>query len=76
MGLTMFGLLLIGLGWFVQLITMEKKNPKINMWFLVSYIVGAFLLIFDSISTNAFMSALLNAVTVFAATGVLLKSNK
>lgn len=72
----MFGLLFIALGWFVQVVSMEKKNPKINLWFLVSNIIGTALLILDSISANAFMPALLSAISIFAATGVLLKLNK
>lgn len=76
MGLTMFGLLFIALGWFVQVVSMEKKNPKMNLWFLVSNIIGTFLLILDSISANFFMSALLYAIVVFSATGVLLKAHK
>lgn len=76
MGLTLFGSLFIALGWVVQVVSMEKKNPKINLWFLVSNIIGSALLILDSISANGFMSALLSAISVFAATGVLLKLNK
>ena len=72
----MFGLLFIALGWFVQFISMEKKNPKINMWFLVSYIVGVFILIFDSISANTFITLILHLIAVLAATGVLLKLSK
>lgn len=72
----MFGLLFIALGWFVQVVSMEKKNPKINLWFLVSNIIGTLLLILDSITVNAFMTALLYAIAAFSATGVLLKLNK
>ncbi len=72
----MFGLLFIALGWIVQVVSMENKNPKINLWFLVSNIIGTFLLILDSISANGLISALLSAISIFAATGVLLKLNK
>lgn len=72
----MFGLLFIALGWFVQVVSMDAKNPKINLWFLVSNIIGTFLLIMDSIAANAFMTTLLYAITVFSATSILLKLNK
>lgn len=76
MNMTMFGLTIIALGWVIQFASIEKKNQSLNLWFLVGNIVGTLLLILDSISTNAFMSALLYAATIFAATGVLLKLNK
>lgn len=76
MGLAIFGLTAITLGWLVQFGSCSKKKPQITMWFLVFYILGVLLLILDAISSNNYMSALLNAASVFAATGVLLKTHK
>lgn len=69
--LSVIGLSIIVIAWFAQLLSM--KNRKISKWFVLLYIAGVCVLVYDGYSSGMFELAAANAVSMAVAFLVLFR---
>ncbi|MDD5331360.1 MAG: hypothetical protein PHE43_00875 [Candidatus Nanoarchaeia archaeon] len=73
MELSLIGLIVLVLGWIIQLIHSWKNNHEIRQWFLIFYMVGVGLLVIDGFQNNLKELAILNLVSLIVAGLILLR---
>lgn len=71
--MTVLGLILIVLGWLIQL---ASKGKEVKVGFVLTYAVGVALLAFDGFRTGLADLAALNSISFIAAMAVLYKTRR
>lgn len=74
--MTIFGyiaLLMIVAGWAIQFVSTTRKNPQLNISFVLLYTIGVFILVFDSMSAGQISVGLLNLSAAVVSAAVLYK---
>ena len=71
--LALIGLIIIVLAWMIQLVVLikDKKSRKIHNCFVISYIIGALILVYDGFTGGVASLAIANLLTVMIAGLVL-----
>ncbi|MFA5349521.1 MAG: hypothetical protein WC309_04115 [Candidatus Paceibacterota bacterium] len=72
-GLVILGLVLIVLGWALQVFFAYKGEREIHMLFLICYALGTFVLALDGFLGSLWLPAVLNTLTLIGAALVIKK---
>ena len=67
------GLILIMLAWFIQLVFLFKNKREIHPLFVIAYMLGVLLLVYESWKTNGISASKYEIITLIAAPIVLVK---
>ncbi len=73
--LSILGLSIVSIAWIIQFFGMNKRR-EISKAFLITYVVGVLFLIVDAYNSKRVDIAIINAVALLLATGVLYKFSK
>jgi len=72
---TLIGLTIVSLGWLIQAIYSWKGRKDVQDWFLVLYLIGVAVLIFDGFVNDLAGMAILNLASFVFALIVWMKVN-
>lgn len=73
--LSILGLSIVSIAWIIQFFGMNKRR-EISKAFLITYVVGVLFLIVDAYNSKRVDIAIINAVALLLAAGVLYKFSK
>ncbi len=73
MGLTIIGLVLIVIGWAIQVFFTYRGDREVNLLFLICYALGTVLLAMSGFFDKTWFLAILNLLTTIAAIAVIKK---
>ena len=73
--LSIIGLSIVIIGWLVQLVKM-KKDKKINKYFVMLYVLGVLILVYDGFASGLTNLAIANLVSLVVSSLVLVKVMK
>jgi hypothetical protein len=72
-GLTIIGLVLIVIGWVLQVFFTYKGDKEINLLFLICYALGTLVLAMGGFFDNSWLVAILNLLTTIGAISLIKK---
>lgn len=74
--MTVLGLILIAVAWFIQLMFTSHKKKNLDNLFLFIYGLGSLVLVYDSFTSGMTEVAILNLCVAALSAAVLFKANQ